>query len=330
MKVTEALLKGIRDTLSWNVIKTALATGIPLAMLWLATGYLLWEPVVGVTSMAIGWVPFSILKANGAFLIGGFVWFAAVLITYALITAVFHTPIMRMVPEEKYEYFSIILLLLISLGWTLFALLNWDFVYSEVAKVLTWFPFQTMQMGVAVMLAILFFYNLFIVSQALVVLLYHKHFLKKLQEKEYPGAAMVESYKKRHFVRLASRDAVFFFLLIMLFFPLFFVPFINMVLQVLLWAWLIRDAYFLAAVSLYADDEEIERLKRNRFVVWGIAFMTSMLNLMPVINILAPFFALITFFHWVMLNRIDTSVKAEEESAVQSAEESGAQEASGV
>jgi hypothetical protein len=38
-------------------------------------------------------------------------------------------------------------------------------------------------------------------------------------------------------------------------------------------------------------------------VVWGIAFITSMLNLMPVINILAPFFALVTFFHWVMLNR---------------------------
>ena len=303
MNVTQALLKGIRDTLSWNVIKVALATGIPLAMLWIAVGYFLWEPVVSLTSLAIGWVPFSILKANGAFLIGGFVWFTAVLVTYALIVAVFHTPIFRLVPEEKYEYFSIILLLLISLGWTLFAFLNWDFVYGEVAKVLTWFPFQTMQLGVAVMLAILFFYNLFIVSQALMVLLYHKLFLRKLQESEYPGVSLVESYKKRHFFRVAIRDVVIFFLLLMIFFPLFFVPFVNMALQVLLWAWLIRDSYFLAAASLYADDEEIQELKRNRFVIWGIAFITSMLNLMPVINILAPFFALITFFHWVMLNR---------------------------
>ncbi len=303
MKVTHALLLGIRDTLSWPVIRVALMTGIPLALLWLGIAWFLWQPVVGVTSSMIGWVPFSILKANGAFLIGGFVWFQVVLITFGVIIAIFHVPILKFVPEEKFEYFSILLLLVIALGWTLFAFFNWDFVYSEVSKVLTWFPFQTLQVGVALMLAALFFYNLFIVSLSLVVLLYHKPFLQKLQEREYPGENLVESYKKRHFLRIATRDAVIFFVLMLLFFPLFFVPFVNMALQVLFWAWLIRESYFLAAASLYASDEEIKMLKRHTFVLWGIALATSLFNLMPVINILAPFFALIVFFHWVMLNR---------------------------
>ncbi len=303
MRVTQALLRGIRDTLSWDVIKVALITGIPLALLWLGVAYLFWQPVTGVTSMMIGWVPFSILKANGAFLIGGFVWFWAVLITFALVIALFNVPIFRFVPEEKFEYFSILLLLVIALGWTLFALFNWDFVYREVSQVLTWFPFQTLQAGVAQMLAALFFYNLFIVSLAVVVLVYHKAFLHALQKRDYPDAKLAEEYRGRRFLPVALRDMGIFFGLMALFFPLFFVPFVNMGIQVLLWAWLIKDSYFLAAASLYGSDEEIKALRGHQFVIWGIAFITALFNLMPVVNILAPFFALIVFFHWVMLNR---------------------------
>ncbi len=316
MHFTQALLRGIRDTLSWRVIKVSLMTGIPLALLWLGIAYLLWQPVTDITAMVIGWVPFSILKANGAFLLAGFVWFTAVLVTFALVVGLFHVPIMKFVPEEKFEHFAMLLLLLISLGWTLFAFLNWDFVYGEVMKVLTWFPFQTLQDGVALMLAALFFYNLFIVSYALVVLLYHKPFLHALQERDYPGERLAEEYKGRHFLPIALRDTVIFLLLLALFFPLFFVPFINMLIQVFFWAWLIKDSYFLATASLYASDEEIKELKRHRFVLWGIAFVTSMLNLIPVVNILAPFFALIVFFHWAMLNRphlpvpVDTPAEA--------------------
>jgi hypothetical protein len=303
MHFTEALLRGIADTLSWRVIRSALMTGIPLALLWLGIGYLLWQPVTGVTATVIGWVPFSILKANGAFLLAGFVWFTAVLVTFALIVALFHVPIMKFVPEERFEHFSMLLLLLISLAWTLFIFLNWDFVYGEVMKVLTWFPFQTLQEGVALMLGALFFYNLFIVSMALVVLLYHKPFLHALQKDDYPAATLAQEYKGRHFLPIALRDAVMFLILLILFFPLFFVPFINILIQVFFWAWLIKDSYFQAAASLYASDEEIKMLKKHQLVLWGIAFVTSMLNILPVVNILAPFFALIVYFHWTMLNR---------------------------
>ena len=303
MYVTEAILRGIRDTLSWRVIRIALMSSIPLALLWIGVAWLLWQPVTGVTSLLIGWVPFSILKANGAFLIGGFVWFGAVLGTFALVVALFNVPIFKFVPQDRFEYFSILLLLFIAMGWSLFAFLNWDFVYLEVSKVLTWFPFQTLQVGVAQMLAMLFFYNLFIVSLVVVVLIYHKPFLHALQQRDYPGVELAQEYRARKFLPVAMRDIVIFFLLMILFFPLFFVPFVNMMLQVLFWAWLIKDSYFLAAASLYASDEETKALKQHTFVLWGIAFLTSLFNLLPVINILAPFFAMIVFFHWVMLNR---------------------------
>ncbi len=168
---------------------------------------------------------------------------------------------------------------------------------------MTWFPFRTLRDGIALLLTALFFYNFFIASLALVVLAFRKPFLRKLQEQDYPGETLVESYKKRKFISIAMRDIAIFFVLMILSFPLFFVPFINMGLQVLFWAWLIKESYFLSASSLYATEEEIEELKQHKFAMRNIAFIASILNLIPLVNIFAPFFAQIIFFHWVMLNR---------------------------
>jgi len=305
MKMTQTLLLGIRDTLSWNVIKIALLTGIPLALIWLGIAMVMWEPTVSFTGMFISWIPFSILKANGAFLIGGFVWFTAVLVTFALIVAFGNVLIFRHVSAEKYNLFSILLLLVIALGWTLFALLNWDFVYGEVSRVLAWFPFETLEKGVSAMLAALIFYNMFIVTLAIVVLVLRKYFLHKLQVRDYPEVEMIDSKERVKFLPIALKDAVIFFVLLALFFPLLFVPFFNILVQVLLWAWLIKESYFLGASSLYATKEEIESFRKHQFVLWGIAVVASVLNLIPVINIFAPFFAMIMYFHWVLMYKTE-------------------------
>ncbi len=303
MKTTEVILRSIKDTLSWNVIKIALITGVPLAILWLGIAIFMWSPIVHLSERFIGWVPFSILKANGAFLLGGFFWFQAVLITFALIVALFNVPIFRMLDSKKYTHFSILLLLFIALGWTLFAFLNWDLVYKEVAKVLTWFPFETLQAGVASMLAALIFYNLFIVSLSIVVLMMRKSFLHALQKRDYPHAVLLQKDQQSSFLPVAFRDVVVFAVLIILFFPLLFVPFFNIAVQVLLWAWLIKESYYLSVSSLYATKEEIEKLRKHQIVLWTIAFFASLFNLVPVVNILAPFFAIVMYFHWVMLNK---------------------------
>ena len=303
MRVTEAILRGFRDVLRWNVLKIVLITGIPLAIVWLGIAAYFWQPTVALAERFIGWVPFSILKANGAFLIGGFFWFAAVLITFALIISLFNVVIFRFLDEKRYTTFSILLILLIALGWTLFAFLNWDMVYVQVEKVLAWFPFETLQAGVGTMLAALIFYNLFIATLSLVVLAMRHSFLRHLQERDYPYAIELDKTEHVPFWPAALRDLVLFFLFLALFFPLLFVPFVNVLVQVLLWAWLIREAYFLSAASYYVRRETIEELKRHEMVLWGIAFIASLLNLIPVINLFAPFLAQIIYFHWVMLSK---------------------------
>jgi len=303
MKVSEVILRSIRDTLSWNVLKIAIITAVPLAIVWFGIALLLWDKVVWISEKFISWVPFAILKANGAFLIGGFFWFAVVLVTFALIVSLLNVVIFRYVKEEKYTTFSILLLLFIALGWTLFAFKNWDFVYGQVSRVLAWFPFETLEAGVAALLAALIFYNLFIVSLVQTVLFMRHSFLKHLQQRDYPHETLIDKGNRIKFYPVAIRDTVIFFVLLILFFPLLFVPFVNVGVQLLLWAWLIKNAYFLSAASLYAKKEEVNALSAHQFVLWGIAVAGSLLNFIPVINILSPFFAQIMFFHWVMLNR---------------------------
>ena len=302
MRVSEALLRAIKDTLGWNVIKIALFTGIPLAIVWIGAAYYLWPWVTGVMEMLIGWVPFSILKANGAFLIGGFVWMAVVLVTFGVIAALFNPLIMRLVKSERQTQFSILLLLLIALGWTLFGLLNWDFVYTEVKKVLEWFPFQTLETGVAILLSGMLFYNMFIASEAIVVLLMRRSFLHYIQKRDYPEIEPLVKEEQKSFTGKMLWDVALFFILLLLFFPLLFVPFFNLFVQVVLWAWLIRDAYFKSVAALYAPEEERQRLQKHEFVIWGIAFTTSLLNLVPVVNILTPFFAMVAYLHWILLD----------------------------
>jgi hypothetical protein len=303
MKATSILFQSINDTLSWNSVKRVLVIGVPLAIIWIFVANMFFDQVMGLSSMVIGWIPFSILKSNAAFLIGSFSWIVAILATYALIMALLNIPIYKLLSPKRYETFSIILIITIAIGWTLFAIFNWDFVYSEVAKVLTWFPFNTLQEGVASLLAILVFYNLYIVSLYFIVLLFGKSMLKKIAQNDYPNATQTNSIPTSKYVATIIKDIIIFTILLVLSYPLFFVPFINILIQIFLWAWLIKESYFLSTASLYATNKDIEELNKHSFQKWALAFGAAILNLIPIVNIFSPFFAQSLFFHWIMQSK---------------------------
>jgi len=305
MKLSKVFLQSVGDILSWDIVKRVLTVSIPMGIVWFLIGSLLWDSVVGITSNFISWIPFSVLKANAAFLVGGFAWVVAILTTYAVVIALFNVPIYKLLPAKKYEVFSIVLILVIAILWTLFAVFNWDLVYKELEKVLTWFPFHTLQEGVASLLAVLIFYNLYIVSLYVLVMMFNKPFLRKIASKEYPDIKEVDSIKSSVFLKSILKDMMILFILLILCFPLFFVPFINIFLQIFLWAWFIKESYFLSAANLYATKEEIQKLNTHGVSKWMIAFIAAAINILPIVNIFAPFFAQTLFFHWVMQTKQD-------------------------
>ncbi len=305
MNFYHIFVKSVKDVLSWPVLKVVLGVGIPMFILWIAVGYIFWQPVTLFTAKVISWIPFSIVKANGAFVLAFFLWFQAVLITFALILAFFNAPILQYVKKENYESLVVSLVLVIAVFWTLIAFYYWHDIYLSIAKLLTWLPFETVDKAIAWFLAIYLFYNGFIVSLFLIILFYREPFLKALKERDYDDYGFKESKIKTGFSKVAIKDIITFTLLSIVLFPLFFVPVVNIIIQIFLWAWLIKDSLFLSVASLYCSKEGIERIKKHKYYLWSIAVFASLLNFVPVVNILSPFFAEIMFFHLIFSYKIE-------------------------
>ncbi|MRJ02897.1 MAG: hypothetical protein GXO19_00005, partial [Epsilonproteobacteria bacterium] len=117
MKINRYLIQAIRDMVTLDTVRLALSTGIPLALLWIGIGWLLWDPMVALTTHLINWLPFSIVRANGAFIITFFIWFAAVLISYAVAIGLFSGFIMAKKEESRFETINFTLIFVLSLLW---------------------------------------------------------------------------------------------------------------------------------------------------------------------------------------------------------------------
>ncbi len=300
MSFYKVFIKSVRDVLSWSVLKLVLGVGIPLFLLWIGIGFLFWEPVTSITAKIISWMPFSVVRANGAFVLAFFLWFQAVLVTFALIIAFFNAPLIQYVKKERYESIVISIVLIVSLFWTLVGFYYWHDIYGAIVKLLNWLPFQTVDEGISWFLATYIFYNGFIISLFLIILFYREPFLKALREKDYYEYDIKELSLKTGFASRAFKDMISFILLSILLFPLFFVPVINILIQVFLWAWLIKDSLFLSVASLYCEEKGIKELQEHKYYLWTIAVLASVLNFVPVVNILSPFFAEIMFFHLII------------------------------
>ncbi|MCF6200686.1 MAG: EI24 domain-containing protein [Hydrogenimonas sp.] len=299
-KVNSYFLRSIKDILRWDVLKLALGIGLPLMALWIAVGWVYWDLAVSVTSKIISWVPFSIVKANGALFILFFIWFVAVLVSFAIITALIGPPILRKFKEKTYYFYTFATLLILSAGWALLLLLNWHVVNEQIQKLLTLLPFQTVADGIAWLIAFYLFYNLFILSLYLVISYFRRPFLDAIKEIDYPHIDTAGSgISKKHHISVL-RDSALFILFSIALFPILFIPVANVIAQLFLWAWLYRESYFLSTCSLYCNEEDYRQLCDHRYTIWSIAIFAALLNFLPVINIFAPFFAQLMFFHWIM------------------------------
>jgi len=82
-------------------------------------------------------------------------------------------------------------------------------------------------------------------------------------------------------------------------FPLLFIPVLNIVVQIALWMWLIKDTMSYDAAALVYEKVEQEEIKQHRFAIWVISFTTALFNFIPVFNIFGPYFGEISMFHYL-------------------------------
>jgi hypothetical protein len=149
----------------------------------------------------------------------------------------------------------------------------------------------------AYMFAIYIIYNAVVVSMLFVINIFSEPLLKHIEAKTFPESE-IKSDNIFSVVGYTIKDTIKFILLSLLFFPLIFVPFVNFVVQILLWMWLTKDTLQYNSASLAFGKVDIDELKKYRVDIWFISFVTTLFNFIPIFNIFAPFFGEISMFHY--------------------------------
>jgi len=303
MQINRFLVKTVKDMLSLDTIKLALFTGIPVAFLWFVIGWVLWDPIIALTSQIINWIPFSIVRANGAFVIIFFLWFAAVLISYALFIGLFSGFLLAQKKESRFEAINFGLIFMLALLWALIIFYTWPVLNAKIQYFLTVLPFQTVAEGISWLLAIYIFYNLFLITEYFVVFIFREPFIQALIEKNYPdlelekGGSSTKAYSRLFY------DISLFVLLSIASLPILFIPVANFLVVWFLWAWLYKESAFLGVCSVVCKEGELEKLREHRIYFLSASLLAALLNFIPIISFFTPFFVMTLYFHWIMAQK---------------------------
>ena len=307
MKINTFLIKAIKDMISLDTIRLALYTGVPLAFIWLGIGWLLWDWAIALTSYAISWLPFSVVRANGAFIIIFFIWFSAVLISYALFIGLFSGFILGNKKESQFEAINFSIIFILSILWAIIIFLNWDFLDQKIQYYLTILPFQTVADAIAALLAVYIFYNLFLISEYFVVFIFREPFIQALLEKHYPDVEIKKDFSSLKAYNRLYLDIAIFLIASFLAIPLLFIPVANFLVIWFLWAWLYKESAFLGVCSIICTEEDYARLKEHKGYMMVASLLAALLNFIPIISFFTPFFVMTLYFHWIMEEKINTA-----------------------
>lgn len=277
--------------------KIVILSGVIVTALWVAIGFGVWDSLMALSAKILEYIPFSMLRSNGAWMLSAFLWFQLVLVTFALIYAFFSTLIIEKVSKERYSYFTFITILLSAIFWTVVWIFAGDLIYSKFLKLLTWLPFETIEKGLAFLIGLYIIYNGIVITMLFVASIFSEPLLKAIKAEHFREDDIVKDNIFAS-VRYTIKDSLIFLLLSVLAFPLLFIPVLNIVVQILLWIWLVKDTVSFDALAMVDKNLDKSRIKENRLGVYFISFVAVLFNFLPVINIFGPYFAEIAMFHY--------------------------------
>ena len=294
----DALVFAFREILNFKTMRLALIVGIIVNFVWVLIAYVFWDTIIAFSGSFLDVIPFSMIRANGAWMLSAFLWFQLVLITFALVFAFFGNLILNTISKEKYGSLSIIVTLGSALFWGIVWFFEGDYIYAQFLKLVTWLPFETIEKGLAYLIGFYFVYSAIIVTLIFVTSALSKPFLASIKDRNFPYDDIVEEDGIKT-LSYTLRDTFIFVGASILLFPLFFIPVINFFIQILLWIWLIKDTFVYDSASLIMQDVDKERLKEYRAGIWGISAVVTLFNFIPIFNIFGPFFGQIAMYYYL-------------------------------
>jgi len=287
---------GLKEVFTWHTMKYVLVSGFLVMALWVGIGLFVWEPLVKMSQWFIGFLPLNMILSDGAFMLSAFLWFLLSLLSTTFIYLFFGNFLMNKVAKERYTRFSLILLGVNTLFWGVIWWLNREMIHQEMASFLKTLPYTTVEEGLALLFAGYILYNGVIVTLLFVVNLLNRPLLTHLATRHYDEACL--AHHSWGAFGYTLKDTLLFLGISLLLFPLLFVPFINVVVQIALWVWLSKDTIQYNTASLVFENPQEVLQKGKHKEIWLISTMAVLFNFIPFLNIFSPFFAEVTLFHY--------------------------------
>ncbi len=292
MYLLDAISFAFKESFKWKNIKFALINGLIVTLFWLFIAYFLWDYLIALTASFVEMFPFSMVRADAAWILSSVLFFQIILVTFALFMAFFGEFFLKK-NKEKYTLYTVFTFLASVLFWGFIWFLKGDVLYNEILKILMWFPFQTLEKGIAFFIAIYIIYNAIIVTILLTTsILSDKIILHSFAQNEvdtsHRFASIIHTFK----------DIIIFFIASILLFVVLFIPVINIFVQILLWVFLIKDTIVNDALFLVYGKADKELKKAHTKEAFIISFIASLFNFFPIIYVFSPLFAELAMFKY--------------------------------
>jgi len=298
--IAESIIFGFKEILNYHTMKLVLLIGVVVTGVWSLVGYILWDALVGVSSSIIDMVPFSMIRANSAWMLSSLLWFIVVIVTFALILIFFGNTILEKISKEKYSSFSLGIAFSSAVFWAFIWFLNTGVIHTKLVQLMNWLPFQTVEDTLAYLLAFYFVYSGIIVTMLLATSFFSEKFLTNISKKHFPYDRLLEEDEVET-SRNRTKDVLIYAIVSLVAFPLLFVPVINFIIQIVLWVWLIKDTFVLDSAALLVKKEQRAKLSEHKTAFFFIGVITALFNFLPVFNLFGPFFGELSMFYYIRL-----------------------------
>ena len=295
----EAVSDAMYDLLKWKRNVKIVMTGVAITLLWALLGWLLWPFLYGLSSGVIGLLPFAMLRSDGAYIFISMIWAVGTMVTFALTMMFFGEIFARKVSGEKYTRFLPLLITGISLFWGVVVYLMFDKLYLIFVKILTSLPFEFTEDSIAGIIVLYLLYSGSVVSIVAVTSLRSEFILEPIRKEKYPSESLLGSAAGTFGATL--RDIAIYSVVLIIVFPLLFIPVLNIVTQLALYIWLYKDIFKRDVCELYCiESERGEKKREHMWAPWVVATVASLMSFIPFINFFAPAFGEIAAFHYIM------------------------------
>ncbi len=279
------------------MLRYILGSGTLITLFWLIVGVLFWDSFVAAASWLIELVPFSFIKSNSAMLFSAFLYMQTVLITFALLHAFGLNLYLQRSKRDNAVSLTLLLLFGSALFWGFVWVYYGGFIHTQLSRLFTWLPFETVEKTLSYLLGFYFLYGLSVASMIVAASLLSPSYLEELRQRECPYDTVYE--KEESVLRYTLRDVGLFLLFSLLIFPLLFVPVLNVVAQLLLWVWLAKETLFYDSALMLFQRPSSELYVRYRPAVLGITLVGAFFNFVPVVHLFGPFFSEIAMFYYL-------------------------------